>query len=154
MKVWLRGEPVPDLEGEPGAGAPQQRAGGLQQAGPRPAAGRLAPVWRDDAGGPDRLPSLCLQRLLPDCGAHVWRGPTARRNMVSIHSFSSVLMTKNWQKFTAEQKKLSKTTIYLSLGLYKARPSYRKKPSALKRDIQHFKTWNFLILWASRIRIH
>jgi hypothetical protein len=32
------------------------------------------------------------------------------------------------------------TTIYLSQGLHKGRPSYKKKPSALKENIQHFKT--------------
>jgi hypothetical protein len=45
----------------------------------------------------------------------------------------------------------SKNGIYLSLGLHKGRPSYRKKPSALKREnpaIQNMKFLNFLLfLW-------
>jgi hypothetical protein len=34
----------------------------------------------------------------------------------------------------------SKTTIYLSLGLHKERPSYRRSLQLLKVAIQHFKT--------------
>jgi hypothetical protein len=51
-------------------------------------------------------------------------------------------MTKNWKKITAEKKKIlgSKTTIYLSLGLYKERPSYRRSLQLSKENIQHFKT--------------
>ena len=37
----------------------------------------------------------------------------------------------------------SKTVIYLSLGLHKGRPSYRRSLHLLKENIQHFKTWNF-----------
>ncbi len=50
-------------------------------------------------------------------------------------------MTKNWRKITAEKKiKLffgSKTTIYLSIGLHKERPSYRRSLQLSK------KTWTF-----------
>ncbi len=57
------------------------------------------------------------------------------------------LMTKNWKKFTAEKKKnfWSKTAIYLSLGLNKGRPSYKRSLQLSKENLQHFKTWNFLI---------
>jgi hypothetical protein len=50
-------------------------------------------------------------------------------------------MTKNWEKFTAGQKKIGglKTTIFLSLGLV-TEVKATKKPSAHKRDIQHLKT--------------
>ncbi len=37
----------------------------------------------------------------------------------------------------------SKTTIYLSLGLHKGRPSNRRSLQPLKENIQHFKTWKF-----------
>ncbi len=37
----------------------------------------------------------------------------------------------------------SKTTIYLSLGLHKGRPSYKRSLQLSKENIQHFKTWNF-----------
>ncbi len=61
-------------------------------------------------------------------------------------SGSRVLMTKKWKKFTAEKKTFgSKTTIYLSLGPHKGLSSYRKFFSSQKKNIQHFKTWNFLI---------
>ncbi len=46
----------------------------------------------------------------------------------------------------------SKTAIYLSLGLHKVYPSYRKSLQFSKEAIQHFKTWTFtnycLLLWA------
>jgi hypothetical protein len=54
-------------------------------------------------------------------------------------------MTKNCNKITA-QKKInffgSKTTIYLSLGLHKERPSHRRsfQLSKKKEAIQHFNT--------------
>ncbi len=54
----------------------------------------------------------------------------------------------------------SKTTIYLSLGLHKERPN-NKSLQLSKENIQHFKTWNFLIFFyfcgsflPSWIRIH
>ncbi len=53
-------------------------------------------------------------------------------------------MIKNVKKFTAEKKNiifLSKTTIYLSLGLHKGRPSYRR--SLQLSSIPNF----FLLLW-------
>ncbi len=39
----------------------------------------------------------------------------------------------------------SKTTIYLSPGLHKGRPSYKRSLQLSKENIQHFKTWNFLL---------
>ncbi len=41
----------------------------------------------------------------------------------------------------------SKTAIYLSLGLHKERPSYRRSPQLSKENIHHLKTWNFLIFF-------
>ncbi len=48
----------------------------------------------------------------------------------------------------------AKTIIYLSLGLHKGRPSYKRSLQLSKKNIQHFKTWNFvnfleffLLLW-------
>ncbi len=80
-------------------------------------------------------------------------------------SGSRALMSKNWQKITAG-KKLNffgiKTTIYLSLGLHKERPSYRRSLQLSKEAIQHFRTWTFkknFYFWGSfllswiRIRI-
>jgi hypothetical protein len=50
---------------------------------------------------------------------------------------------------TAEKKInfFSKTTIYLFLGLHKRRPSYRRSFQLPKENIQHFKTWKFLIFF-------
>ncbi len=50
---------------------------------------------------------------------------------------------QKWKKFTAEKK----FAIYLSLGLRKGRPSYRRSLQPSKMNIQHFKTWNFLIFF-------
>ncbi len=74
---------------------------------------------------------------------------------IRIQSGSRALMTKNWKKITAEKFFLiffwSKTAIYLSLGLHKVCPSYRRSLQLSKEAIQHFKTWtftkNFLLLW-------
>jgi hypothetical protein len=70
---------------------------------------------------------------------------------ISSGSGSSILgwipmrfQSKNWQNITAEKKLNffgSKTTIYLSLGLHKERPSYRRSLQLSKETIQHFKTW-------------
>ncbi len=74
-----------------------------------------------------------------------------------------------WQKIEKKlqlKKKLnflwSKTTIYLSVGLHKEHPSYRRSLQLSKEAIQHFKTWtlkknlyfcgSFLPSWI-RIRI-
>jgi hypothetical protein len=55
---------------------------------------------------------------------------------------SGVLLAKT--KTNSQQKIIKifliKIVIYLSLGLLKGRPSYRRRPSALKEKIQHFKT--------------
>ncbi len=63
-------------------------------------------------------------------------------------------MTKNWKKITAENFFyffLSKTAIYLFLGLHKVCPSYRRSLHFSKEAIQHFKTRTFtnycLLLW-------
>jgi hypothetical protein len=47
------------------------------------------------------------------------------------------------KKITAEKKLIffgSKTTIYLSLGLQKGRPSHRRSLQPSKENIHHFKT--------------
>jgi hypothetical protein len=52
---------------------------------------------------------------------------------------------QKFKKLTAENFYISKTTIYLSLYLHKGRPSYRRSIQPLKKNMQHFETWNFLI---------
>jgi hypothetical protein len=42
---------------------------------------------------------------------------------------------------------ISKIAIYLSLGLQKGCPSYRRSLQSSKENIQHFKTLNFLTLF-------
>ncbi len=57
--------------------------------------------------------------------------------------FGSVFI---WKKFTAENYKNSKTTIYLFLGLQKERPSYRQSLQPSKREhpaLQNRKFLNF-----------
>jgi hypothetical protein len=52
-------------------------------------------------------------------------------------------MIKNEKKLSAEKKNyyifLSKTTIYLSLGLHKVFPCYRRNLRHSKENIKHFK---------------
>ncbi len=58
---------------------------------------------------------------------------------------------KLFYKFTTEKKAHfwgSRTTIYLSLGLHKGRSSCKRSLQLWKENIQHFKTWNFLIFSA------
>jgi hypothetical protein len=65
---------------------------------------------------------------------------------IQIQSGSRDLITKNWKKLQLNFFFfffLSKTTIYLSLGLHKECPSYRRSLQLSKVNIQHFKTWNF-----------
>ncbi len=65
---------------------------------------------------------------------------------IRIQSGSRALRTKNWEKNYCWKKFNffgSKTTIYLSLGLHKERPSYRRSLQLSKEAIQHFKTWTF-----------
>jgi hypothetical protein len=69
-------------------------------------------------------------------------------------SGSSAFMTKNLKKnysWIFFFFFFSKTAIYLSLGLHKVCPSYRRSLQLSKEAIQHFKTWTFtnffLLLW-------
>ncbi len=86
-------------------------------------------------------------------GSRVWGWIPVR---IRIQSGSRALMTKNWKKITAENFYFyfffwSKTAIYLSLGLHKVCPSYRRSLQLSKEAIQHFKIWTFtnffLLLW-------
>ncbi len=68
---------------------------------------------------------------------------------ISKGTGSRVLMTKMWGKNTAEKliylfliKK--KIAIYLSLGLHKGRPRYRKSVQPSKENIKHFKKLNLI----------
>ncbi len=65
-------------------------------------------------------------------------------------SESRVLMTKNWEKFTAVKLLYifgSKIAIYLFLGLHKGHTSYRRNLQPSKENIQHFKTWKFFMFF-------
>jgi hypothetical protein len=58
-------------------------------------------------------------------------------------SGSRVFMTKKWEQFIAGKNLiflLSKIAIFLSLGLHKGRPSYRRSLQPSKESIQDFKT--------------
>ncbi len=57
-------------------------------------------------------------------------------------SGSRALKTKNWKKYSWKFFFFwSKTTIYLSLGLHKEHPSYKRRIQLSTEAIQHFKTW-------------
>ncbi len=60
-----------------------------------------------------------------------------------------VLTTKKWRRKNTTEKFVkiffnTKLAIYLFLGLYKGRPSYRKRLKPSKENNQHFKKWNLL----------
>jgi hypothetical protein len=62
-------------------------------------------------------------------------------------------MSTNWREKNLQLKKFkiffwSKIAIYLSLGLHKGRPSYRRSLQPSNENIQHFQTWNFLIFFS------
>ena len=62
---------------------------------------------------------------------------------IRIQGFDDQKLEKiySWKKFFFR----SKTTVYLSLGLHKGRPSNRRSLQLSKENIRHFKIWNFLI---------
>jgi hypothetical protein len=65
---------------------------------------------------------------------------------IRIQSGSRALMTKKKKKLQMKKKLNffgSKTTIYLSLGLHKERPSYRRSLQLSEENIQHFKKHGF-----------
>ncbi len=53
------------------------------------------------------------------------------------------------KKFRAKKNLIFFTTVYLSLGFQKGRPSYRRSLYPSKENIQHFKTWIFFIFFSS-----
>ncbi len=69
---------------------------------------------------------------------------------IRIQGFNDQKLKKNysWKKIKFI---FPKTAIYLSLGLHKVCPSYRRSLQLSKEAIQHFKTWTFtnffLLLW-------
>ncbi len=119
------------------------------------------PCWRTGAWR-----STCFPRRRPwrqGCGSAI----------ISSGSGSSILGWKpdririqgfNDQKLEKLQLKnffLLKTAIYISLGLHKVHPSYRRSLQLSREAIQHFKTWTFKkfstfvgLFCQSWIRIH
>ncbi len=91
--------------------------------------------------------NLLFFYLFAGCGsAFILSGSGSRSSIlgwipIRIQGFKD----QKLEKSTAEKKKifLSKTTIYLSLGLHKESPSYRRSLQLSKEAIQHFKTWTF-----------
>ncbi len=62
-----------------------------------------------------------------------------------------IVMTKNWRKENSRNCFLFffwlKIAVYLSLGLHKGRPSYRRSLQPSKENIQHCKRWNLLTVF-------
>ncbi len=91
-----------------------------------------------------------IQRIRMEANTDPDTDPDPIRIRIRIQSGSRTLMTKNWIKITAEKKikfffdqKLQFR--YLSLGLHKVCPGYRRSLQLTKEAIQHFKTWIFSI---------
>jgi hypothetical protein len=79
--------------------------------------------------------------LRQDCGsALIYCGSGCESGS---NSGPRVLITKNLKKYKAEKNLYffrSKIAIYLSLGLYNGRPSYRRSLQLSQENIQQFKT--------------
>ncbi len=96
---------------------------------------------------PDLIPDPSIQGF---GSVFIWYGSGSGSSILGwipiwIQSGSRVLMTENWEKnysWKIIQIFGSKTTIYLSLGLHKGRPSHRRSLQLSKENIQHFKTWS------------
>ncbi len=102
---------------------------------PRPATTWFRQTLSNPSSGLYR--SSSSSRVLDPYGIHLIR--------IRIQGF---YMTKNWKKFTAEKFFFgSKTTIYISLGFFKGRTSYKRNLQLSKENIQHLKPWNFLIFF-------
>jgi hypothetical protein len=65
---------------------------------------------------------------------------------IRIQGFDDQKLKKinSWKKITFFG---SKTTIYLSLGLHKGRPSYRRSLQPSKENIQLFEKLNFFVVF-------
>jgi hypothetical protein len=62
------------------------------------------------------------------------------RSQIRIQGYNNQKLGKNLQLKKNLFSFGSKTTIYISLGLHKERPSYRRSLQISKEAIQHFKT--------------
>ncbi len=96
----------------------------------------------------DRLASSSFSSstLNQDCGfAFIWSGSNILGWIpIRIQSRSRVLI-KNVKNFRQKEKTIwikNYNLQYLSLGLHKERPSYRRSLQLSKENIQPFKTWN------------
>ncbi len=74
-------------------------------------------------------------------------GSGSNPDPIRIQGFNDQKFKKNysWKK----KFFLSKTAIYLSLGLHKVCPGYRRSLQLTKEAIQHFKTWIFFSFYGS-----
>jgi hypothetical protein len=70
---------------------------------------------------------------------------------IRIQGFNDQKLIKNYSWKFLIIFFISENAIYLSLGLHKVCPSYRRSLQLSKEAIQHFKTWTltnfFLLLW-------
>ncbi len=83
-------------------------------------------------------------------GSRVWCWRPIRIR-IRIQGFNDQKFEKNYSWKFLYIFFWSKTAIYLSLGLHKVCPSYRRRLQFSKEAIQHFKTWTLtnycLLLW-------
>ncbi len=84
-----------------------------------------------------------IQRLRLDTNTDPYTDPDTDPDPIWIQGFNDQKLKKNnsWKKNYIFF--WSKTAIYLSLGLHKVCPSYRRSLPLTKEAIQHFKTWIF-----------
>jgi hypothetical protein len=94
-----------------------------------------------------------VRRLAPGRQKCLWSDQcsesefTESGSSIISESGSRVFMTKNWRKkswFFSSSIFTKKIAIYLSLGLHKGRPNYRRSLQPSKENIRHLKKWNLL----------
>ncbi len=78
------------------------------------------------------------------CGSPVWKLGVPNR-VSNPYPDPIRIQGLNDQKLGKIYSKKNNLTIYLTLGLHKGSPSYKRSLQLSKENIQHFKTWNFLI---------
>jgi hypothetical protein len=103
------------------------------------------PHWFNADPDTDPDPAFCLIAD-PDCGSG-FRIPDPDPGSGSRVWWPKIEKNYSWKKINFFFG--SKTTIYLSLGLHKGRPSYRRSLQPSKENIQHFKKilYFFLFFW-------
>ncbi len=102
---------------------------------------RLSPhVFRPSSLHFFRRSLFCITMLLPGMDPHSFHPDP---DPIRIQGFNDQIEKKLQLKIFLIFFYISKTEIYLSLGLHKVHPNNKRSLQLSKEAIQHFKTWTF-----------